>query len=29
LFRSACRVPAILFCHFKRVPQLTVSQRRP
>jgi ubiquinone/menaquinone biosynthesis C-methylase UbiE len=29
LFQAACRVPAILFSHFKRVRQPTVSQKKP
>ncbi len=28
LFQSACRVPAILFCHFKRAPEVTANRGR-
>lgn len=26
LFQAACRVPAILFCHFKRAPEITADR---
>jgi ubiquinone/menaquinone biosynthesis C-methylase UbiE len=26
LFQAACRVPAILFCHFKRAPEVTANR---
>src|SRR5580700_7581445 len=29
LFQAACRVPAVLFCHFKRVSKATVYGRMP
>lgn len=29
MFQAACRVPAVLFCHFKQLPRGAVSRRMP